>query len=57
MAVIISVSAVPVVRPVIGVTPIRPVVITIRIIVAVRVISPVIARSEPNGEIDLSIRT
>jgi len=56
VAVVISVSAVPVVGPVIRVTRIRPVVITIWIIVAVRVIS-VVAWSEPNAEVDLSIGT
>jgi hypothetical protein len=56
MVAIIAVPATPVVRPVIG-TIIRSIVIPVRIIVAVRVISAVIARTEPDTEVNLSIRT
>src|SRR5207249_7320724 len=50
---VVTVPAVPIVRPVIAI--VRPV-IAVRIIVSVGVIS-VVARSEPNREVDLSIRT
>jgi len=52
MMAIITMPAIPVVRPII----IRSVVIPVRIIVTVRVIS-VIARTEPDTEVNLSIRT
>jgi len=55
MIAVITVAAVPVVRPVIG-SIIRSGVIWVRIIVPVRVIS-VIARAEPDTEVNLSIRT
>jgi hypothetical protein len=55
MIAIITMPAVPVVRPIIG-SIIRSRVIPVRIIVAVRVIS-VIARTEPDTEVNLSIRT
>jgi hypothetical protein len=55
MIAIITMPAVPVVRPVIG-SIIRSRVIPVRIIVPVRVIS-VIARTEPDTEVNLSIRT
>jgi hypothetical protein len=55
MMIAITVPAVPVVPPVIG-SIIRSRVIPVRIIVPVRVIS-VIARTEPDTEVNLSIRT
>src|SRR6476660_10516195 len=55
MIAIITMPAVPVGRPVIG-SIIRSRVIPVRIIVPVRVIS-VIARTEPDTEVNLSIRT
>src|SRR6266567_9086173 len=55
MIAIITMPAVPVVRPVIG-SIIRSRVIPVRIIVPVRIIS-VISRTEPDTEVNLSIRT
>jgi len=55
MIAIITMPAVPVVRPVIG-SIMRSGVIPVRIIVPVRIIS-VIARTEPDTEVNLSIRT
>jgi hypothetical protein len=52
---VISVSAIPIVRPVVRVAIVRPVVvIPVRIVVSIRII-PIVARSEPNVEVDLSI--
>src|SRR6478672_9612844 len=56
MIAVITMAAVPVVRPVIG-SIVRSGVITVRIIVTVRIISSVIARTEPDTEVNLSIRT
>jgi hypothetical protein len=55
MVAIITMPAVPV-RPVIG-SIIRSSVISVRIIVPVRVISSVKARTEPDAEVNLSLRT
>jgi len=55
MVAIITIAAIPIVRPIIG-SIIRSGVISVRIIVTVRVI-PVIARTEPDTEVNLSIRT
>src|SRR4051812_527719 len=55
MIAVITMAAVPIVRPVIG-SIIRSGVITVRI-VTVRIISSVIARTEPDTEVNLSIRT
>jgi hypothetical protein len=55
MVAIITMPAVPIVRAII-VTIIRSRVIPVRIIITVRII-PVIARTEPDTEVNLSIRT
>jgi hypothetical protein len=55
MVAIITIAAIPIVRPIIG-SIIRSGVISVRIIVTIRVI-PVIARTEPDTEVNLSIRT
>jgi len=54
---VVTVTAIPIVRPVVRVAIVRPViVIPVRIIVSIRVIS-IVARSEPNVEEHLSIGT
>jgi hypothetical protein len=53
---IISVPPIPIVRPVVRVAVIWSVVIAVGMIVPIRVV-PIIARSEPNAEVNLSIRT
>jgi hypothetical protein len=56
MVAVIAMAAVSVVWPIIG-SIIRSGVIPVRIIVTVRVISSVIARTEADTEVNLSIRT
>jgi hypothetical protein len=56
MVAIITMPPVPIIRPVIG-PIIRSIVIPIGIIITVRVIPAVIARTEPDTEVNLSIRT
>jgi len=52
---VVTVPAIPIVRPVVRVAIVRPVIgIPVRIIVSIRVIS-IVARSDPNAEGDLSI--
>ena len=53
---VVTVAAVPIIRPVVRVAIVRPVVIAVRIIVSIRVVS-VVAWSESNAEVDLSIGT
>ena len=53
---VVTVAAVSIVGPVVGVAIVRPVIRTVRI-VPIRVISPVVARSEANAEEHLSVGT
>jgi len=54
---VVTVAAVSIVGPVVGVAIVRPVIRTVRIVVPIRVISPIVARSEANAEEHLSVGT
>jgi len=55
MVAVITMPAVPIIRPVIAIVRIRPV-IAVRVVVAIWVIS-IVSRTDPDSDCDASVRT